>query len=391
VLFICECPFIIAITTMYGPGPATLFFAAIAVAYAQTASLSAPPQTLSPAESSIIPLSLSSGGQEIAALQFDLQWDPVLTLNFTLGDQARAAGKSPYCVAISPGVIRCLILGVNQTAIADGEVLKMFLLANSTVPNGSASLAITNAIASAPDGSQVLLAASPVTVRIQSGSGTAAATLSTAAILNAATLLPGPISPGEIVTLLGVNGSGGPSLTVGGVPASLLYAGPGQINAVVPFGLDVASQAAIRLQIGGLTLSATSPVSATSPGIFAANGSGFGPGAILNEDSSINSPDNPAKAGSIVVLYGTGFGVLQSPLLDGQPIPAANSTVNPVTATVAGFPAEVLYAGAAPQLIAGAIQVNLRLPSGVVHDLYVPVTVSAGGSKSSSTVTLAVQ
>jgi len=370
--------------------PAILLFTA-AAAYAQTATLSAPAPTLSPGQGSLISLSLASGGQAISALQFDLQSDDALSVNFTLGDQARAAAKAPYSALPSPGVIRCLIAGLNQSAIADGEILKLFVLAAASAPNSSAHIAITNAIASAPDGSQVVLAASPVTVQIQSGSGTAATTLSTAAILNAATLLSGPISPGEIITLLGVNGSGGPILTVGGVPASLLYAGSGQINAVVPFGLDVASPAAIRLQIGGLTLSATSPVSATSPGIFAANGSGFGPGAILNEDSSMNSPDNPAKAGSIVVLYGTGFGVLQSPLLDGQPIPAANSTVNPVSATVAGFPAEVLYAGAAPQLIAGSIQVNLRLPTGVVHDLYVPVTVSSGGSKTSSTVTLAVQ
>ena len=47
------------------------------------------------------------------------------------------------------------------------------------------------------------------------------------------------------------------------------------------------------------------PVAASAPSIFTANGSGTGQGAILNEGGSVNSPANPARGGSIVVIYAT--------------------------------------------------------------------------------------
>ena len=61
----------------------------------------------------------------------------------------------------------------------------------------------------------------------------------------------------------------------------------------------------------------TFPVAASAPGIFTMNSSGSGQGAILNQDYSVNSPTQPAAPGSIIMLYATGGGALQSdsPLL----------------------------------------------------------------------------
>ena len=44
----------------------------------------------------------------------------------------------------------------------------------------------------------------------------------------------------------------------------------------------------------------------TAPGLFTQNASGSGPGAILNQDNSLNGPGNRAAKGSIVQVYLTG-------------------------------------------------------------------------------------
>ena len=41
----------------------------------------------------------------------------------------------------------------------------------------------------------------------------------------------------------------------------------------------------------------------TAPGLFAQNASGSGPGAILNQDNTLNGPGHPAAKGSIVQVY----------------------------------------------------------------------------------------
>jgi trimeric autotransporter adhesin len=124
------------------------------------------------------------------------------------------------------------------------------------------------------------------------------------------------------------------------------------------------------------------PVVPATPAIFTTDASGKGQGAILNQDSSINSATNPAVAGSVVVLYGTGGGILTS----DSPARLALS----VSATIGGIDAPVLYAGIAPGLVSGAIQVNVQVPTGVPSGA-VPVILQVGDARSRSDVTLAIQ
>ena len=74
----------------------------------------------------------------------------------------------------------------------------------------------------------------------------------------------------------------------------------------------------------------------------------------------------------------TGSGVLPKP-------------VSKVTVWIGGTQAEVLYAGAAPELVAGMMQVNARIPKGIATGPAVPVMLTIGGFKSQADVTLAVQ
>lgn len=67
-------------------------------------------------------LLLDDGGQAIAAVTVDLHYDPedFSALTVSLGEAARAAGKTLSSNIVSPGWMRILVYGLNDTAIGDG-------------------------------------------------------------------------------------------------------------------------------------------------------------------------------------------------------------------------------------------------------------------------------
>jgi uncharacterized protein (TIGR03437 family) len=223
--------------------------------------------------------------------------------------------------------------------------------------------------------------------------------------------MPSWVTPGEIVSISGiavgpsqpargvVDASNKLTTNIGetqvffdGIPAPILNASSGQSVAIVPFG--VAGQPITTLQIsvnGFRSNSAQMQIGDSMPGIFTQNSSGSGPGAILNEDDSINSAANPAKKGSVVTVYATGLGLLNPPLPDGA---IAGSTLSmqaqPVTALVDGQEADVLYAGTAPGLVAGASQINVRIPPNTRSGA-VSVTIVMVPGSSQENVTVAVE
>jgi uncharacterized protein (TIGR03437 family) len=93
----------------------------------------------------------------------------------------------------------------------------------------------------------------------------------------------------------------------------------------------------------------------------------------------------------VVSFYGTGEGQTTPGGVDGKiasgptyPSPIQNSSV-----TIGGLPAVVDYLGAAPTLVAGVLQFNAEIPTGVITGQAVPVVLKIGGV-SSQTVTIAV-
>jgi uncharacterized protein (TIGR03437 family) len=152
-----------------------------------------------------------------------------------------------------------------------------------------------------------------------------------------------------------------------GVPGPMAYANANQVNALVPFGLSSTStDVQVEFQ-GQLSDPFTIAVAPSLPGIFAADGSGLGQGLIFNQDGAANSAANPAAPGSVIVLYATGAGQFSPPGQDGAVVTADSLPlpVLPVSATVGGQPAQVLYAGGGAGIVEGIIQVNLQIPSGV--------------------------
>jgi uncharacterized protein (TIGR03437 family) len=171
--------------------------------------------------------------------------------------------------------------------------------------------------------------------------------------------------PGALFTTYGFNLPGsaeGVQVRVGGIPARILYAAPGQINLQAPFKLQYfypSSQPVILSSSAG-DISLQLPL-AQSLGLFTTDGAHA---VALNQDGTVNSPSNPAVAGSIVSLFGTGA-IGPSSAQDGV-VPTEASAFNPDINKFGAFnvyetPLNILYAGAAPGIVERVFQTNIQM------------------------------
>ena len=105
----------------------------------------------------------------------------------------------------------------------------------------------------------------------------------------------------------------------------------------------------------------------------------------------MNSDTNPAPRGSIVTLYATGEGQRNQAGADNLPALAPfPRPLLPVSLTIGGYAAEVLFAGGAPGLV-GVMQINARIPQGFLPSGSVPVVLVVGTASSQSGVTVVVK
>jgi uncharacterized protein (TIGR03437 family) len=138
------------------------------------------------------------------------------------------------------------------------------------------------------------------------------------------------------------------------------------------------------------------PVAATTTGVFTANASGSGPGAILNANLSVNSPGNPANKGDIVAIYLTGEGLTSPAGVTGKVTtvsptgPLTPVPLLPVAALIDGQPVNISFAGEAPGLVSGAMQLNVQIPSNA-RSGNLSLVVSIGGVSSQPGVTVSVR
>jgi uncharacterized protein (TIGR03437 family) len=279
-------------------------------------------------------------------------------------------------------------------------------LSVSVNPTGLASGTYTGAINITATGS----AAQVVMVTLQVGGGGATPVIQ--GVINAASGAIGKVSPGMAISIFGTSlgpqtgvsfvlpqsgGAlattlGGTQVLFDGTPVAVLYASADQVNALVPYELANKANTSLQVEFDGVTSTGTTlTVLPAEPGLFAANGAGTGQGALLNQDSSVNSSTKPAAAGTVIQLFGTGGGVTIPPSVDGtlNPLVSTGALAASTTATVGGQTATVQYSGPAPGLVAGVIQVNVVIPSGTASG-NIPVTIQVGGV-TSQTVTVAVQ
>ena len=207
-----------------------------------------------------------------------------------------------------------------------------------------------------------------------------------AAAVNAASFRPGPLAPGEIISIFGTGFSQDPSaikVYFDDAPAPLLYAGTSQINAIVPYAVSGKMSTSLHIEVSGVRSDAqTLTVAPAAPGIF----------VVLNQDYSINSAANPAAPNSVVILYATGEGQTDPAGVDGKIATAIwPKPILSVTLAIGGNPAKVLYAGAAPYLIAGAMQINARLPAASPSGTPLAVRLNVGAYASQDGVSVVVR
>jgi uncharacterized protein (TIGR03437 family) len=179
-----------------------------------------------------------------------------------------------------------------------------------------------------------------------------------------------------------------------GVPAPIVYASATQCSAVVPYFGATKATTHVQVEYKGVRSAPVEvAVNATAPGLFTADTTGKGQGAILNDDGvTPNSASAPARPGSVVVLWGTGEGITDPPGVDGRPaVDVLPKPLAPVSVAIGGLPATVEYAGAAPGNIPGLFQINARMSSAVTPGDRVAVQVKVGNLTTQNGVTLAVR
>lgn len=217
-----------------------------------------------------------------------------------------------------------------------------------------------------------------------------------------------PVAPGMIVTIFGLrlgpevgvsgrvengrftNELAGTRVWVDGRPAPITYSSAKQVNIIIPYATEVGAEydetgtliehtrsPELRIEHNGVSSELFALTMApASPALFRQTGP---LAAAFNQDGTLNGPLNPAAPGTIIVVFGTGEGLTDPPGADGQitgdilPRPILE-----VSATIGRMPAEVLYFGAAPGLVAGAFQANIRIPAGLAFVGDVEINLRAG-------------
>jgi len=392
--------------------PGVLWFtvAAGTLASAGTANISLTEVAADSQGGALVEVALASAGQVLSAIQFDVSYQSqALVFSVSPGGTLAIQGKSVWTSSPQPGLERILIVGLNQNALIDGVLATLSIQVTGGASPGVYPLGLTNAIAADPTGGPVPLSTGDGGV-VVTGTGVTAPAIT--AVANAASWATGPVAPGEIVIVAGNfladSGLIGAQITSAGfvaaslgaatvlfddVPAPLVYTMANQLSAIVPYEVSGQAQTSIQVEYQGVrSTPVTVAVAPTAPGIFTVNESGSGQGAIVNRDGSLNGPANPAAGGDVVSIYATGEGQTAPLGTDGIIVTAADlrQPVWAVTVSIGGQDATVLYAGSAGDEVAGLLQVNARVPLGIMPSTATPVTLTIGGS-SQPGVTMAVQ
>lgn len=362
---------------------------------------------------------IDGGNRRIRAVRFGAVYPPQQT-------STRIAGGTPQTASIGAPYATPLAIEMRHNEGEPLSNIRVDFTAPSQGPscvfaNGKSSIGVlTNRDGLAEAVCVASTAAGPFTITARPlGPGppmtfsltNEAPRLASNSVVNGASFAGGPVAPGEIVTIFGSGvgplqlavatpGSNGRFATqlgavrvrFNGIDAPILFARFDQVGVIVPYALDGTATAQVTVEIAGVASNAISvPVAAASPAIFSLDSTGRGPGAILNQDNSVNSASNPADRGALVVLFCTGEGQTNPPGADGKlatdiyPKPKL-----PVSVTIGGQTAEVVYYGAAPTLVAGVMQINVRVPMGITPGA-APVNIAVGSVTSPSGVTVAIR
>lgn len=183
---------------------------------------------------------------------------------------------------------------------------------------------------------------------------------------------------------------------------------PTQVNFVFPSAVSLGLQrVGVRTaDTGELLFGGTVSVAAYSPGFFA---SSSGQATAKNQDNTVNGPSHPAARGTVIQLFGTGQGPVATPVPDGQPAPAGDTTLavptsdaatclnrQPAVCVALGGSgggaqlAEIQYSGLAAGQV-GVWQLNIKIPTDGLLGNSISIRTLIGGANQSNLVNISVK
>jgi uncharacterized protein (TIGR03437 family) len=213
-------------------------------------------------------------------------------------------------------------------------------------------------------------------------------------VVNGASFAPAgnSITPGEFIALFGTGLAkslqvasppypptlNGVTVQINGKPAPIYFVSTGQINCLVPYGVT-GTTATITVTNGTASNAVTVPLAPTAPGMFSINQSGGGVGAILHSDFSRVSATSPAVGGETVLLFLTGMGPVDQPVVDGAAPAQLTNTISRPVVLIGGLQATVLFSGLSPQF-PGLYQMNVTLPAFPSGQSTLPLAISTANA-----------
>jgi uncharacterized protein (TIGR03437 family) len=205
-------------------------------------------------------------------------------------------------------------------------------------------------------------------------------------IVNAASWAPftAAIVPGEFLELFGTGlapsgfaGSatvpfptilGGVQVMIDNIAAPLYTVSPGEIRAIVPYGIGGGVVTIQVINNGTPSNTVTMYAGSTNPGVFTLAQNGLGYGAVQhNADYSLVTPSNPAQPGEYLILYLSGLGAVSPAVGDGSAAPGSPSyslDTNTITVFIGGQSVTPTYSGLVPGS-AGLYQLDVQVPTGL--------------------------
>ena len=219
-----------------------------------------------------------------------------------------------------------------------------------------------------------------------------------ASIVNAADSQNGPLAPNAIGSIYGQGlsyttasldvadlaagvlpiGLGAVNVLVGGLPATLFYVSPTQINFLVP-SILIPGRTTVQVVHDGLAgPSAKIDIADASPALFQVDAQT----AIATRlDGSLVTSAAPGRPGDVLTLYATGLGHTVPPV-SYRSIPNKAAPLERLAefqVLLDGAPLDrslVLYAGVAPGY-AGLYQINVKMPDAVGPNPAVQISLGA--------------
>ena len=148
-----------------------------------------------------------------------------------------------------------------------------------------------------------------------------------------------------------------------GDPGALIFVASTQAAVIAP--VSVAGKQTVNVQFQfreRLSNELTLPVADSFPQFFTVNQQGTGPIAALNQDHTINGPDNPIRDGEIIQTFVTGLGLYEQSCAEDELAPfSLLPALNPVNVVFDGNPAESTYQGGGPGAVCALGQIKARV------------------------------